>query len=200
MRNLQFATKPRVKTLMKEQLVVITDRKCAADNFMQKLFSNIRRKFYLVLGFVPLVVVVSTFSPETHAAEFEIGPTYTSRFNGGFGITFSERFAGKYDLGLSLISEQKWEAVHVSNNGNFWAAYVMHKPSRPWRVLPSEFSLGANHWFKNQSPINGCKVGYVLAFKYRFGNDFSIGWRHWSNGDSCVPNRGQDLMTFGWKF
>jgi len=163
------------------------------------IFNNPKKTVYILLAFAALLLSYLYFMPEAEAVEVEIGPTFTGEFNGGFGVTFSERFAGKYDLGLSLISDQSWEAVQVGNNGNFWAAYVVQRPEKFWKVLPSELALGANYWIKTQSPINGCHVGYILGLKYRF-DDFSVGWRHWSNAGSCRPNRGQDLLTFGWRF
>ena len=166
---------------------------------MTKIFNNPKKTVYLVLAFVTLFVSYLYFSADADAEEIEIGPTYTSEFNGGFGITFSERFSGKYDLGLSLISDQSWNNVNVGNNGNFWAAYVVPRPERWWYVLPSELVLGANYWIKTEAPITGCNVGYILGLKYRF-DDFSVGWRHWSNAGSCKPNLGQDLLTFGYRF
>ena len=166
---------------------------------MPKIFDNPKKTVYMVAAFVALFLSYLYFSSNADAAEVEVGPTYTDTFNGGFGITFSERFSGKYDVGLSLISDQTWKNVSVSNNGNFWAAYVVQRPDKWWYVLPSELTLGGNYWIKPQAPIAGCHLGYILGLKYRF-DDFSVGWRHWSNAGSCKPNRGQDILTFGYRF
>lgn len=167
--------------------------------FLQKLLNNPKKAVYLILAFVALFLSYLFFAPEAEGAEFEVGPTYTGEFNGGFGIIFSERFADKYDVGITLISEQSWEQVNIGNNGNVWAAYVAKRPESFWKVLPSEFALGPSVWIKNQSPINGCTLGYMLNLKWRIKN-FSVGVRHWSNAGSCRPNRGQDLLTFGYRF
>jgi hypothetical protein len=169
--------------------------------FLQKLLNNPKKTVLMILAFVALFLSYLFFgADDAQAVEFEAGPTYTGEFNGGFGVMFSERFAGKYDVGITLISEQDWEAVHATNNGNFWAAYVAKRPDRFWKFLPSEFSLGPSAWIKTQSPINGCILGYHLGLKYRFGDHVSVGVRHWSNAGSCKPNRGQDLLTVGWTF
>ena len=169
-------------------------------NFWQRIMSNPKKSAGIVLAFVVLMISYMAFAPEAEGAEWEVGPTYTSTFNGGFVITLTERFAGKYDIGMTLFSEQSWENVRVGNNGNFWAALVIPKPDKFWRWLPSEMAIGPAAWIKNQSPINGCTLGYMLNLKYRFGDNFSIGWRHWSNAGTCTPNRGQDLLAFGWRF
>lgn len=166
---------------------------------MPKIFNNPKKTVYMIVGFIAIFVSYLYFTSDTDAAEMEIGPTFTDEFNGGFALTFSERFSDKYELGLSVISDQNWDNIQVGNNGNFWAAYVVTRPDNFWKILPSEFLLGANYWIKTESPITGCHVGYILGTKYRF-NDFSVGWRHWSNAGSCKPNRGQDLLTFGWRF
>ena len=168
-------------------------------DFFTKLFDNPKKAVYLILGFLALFFSYLFFAPEADGAELELGPTYTGEFNGGFGLVFSERFADKYDIGVSLISEQSWEAVNIGNNGNVWAAYVAKKPENWWGILPSEFAVGPNVWIKNQSPINGCNLGYMLNMKWRIHN-FSVGVRHWSNAGACSPNRGQDLLTFGYSF
>ena len=167
--------------------------------FLQKLLDNPKKAVWGILGFIALFLSYLFFAPDAEAAEFEAGPTYTGEFNGGFGVVFSERFAGKYDVGISLISAQQWENVDIGNNGNVWAAYVAKRPDNWWVFLPNEFSLGPSAWIKTQSPINGCILGYHLGLKYRIG-DASIGIRHWSNAGSCRPNRGQDLLTVGWRF
>lgn len=166
---------------------------------MPSIFNNPKKTVYGILAFLALVVSYLYFSSEAHGAEMELGPTYTGEFNGGYALIFTERFSKRYELGLSVISDQSWDDVEVGNNGNFWAAYVITRPENFWPVLPSEILLGANYWIKTESPITGCHVGYILGAKYRF-SDFSVGWRHWSNAGSCKPNTGQDLLTFGWRF
>lgn len=174
----------------------------ADKNFFQKLFDNPKKTVYVIVAFIVLFISYLAFAPEAEGAEIEVGPTFTGEFNGGFALVFSERFAGKYDVGLSLISEQDWDDDyrHVNNNGNVWAQYVVQRPERFWKVFPSEIGIGPSVWIKNQDPISGCNLGYILNLKYRFGPDFSVGWRHWSNGGACKPNHGQDLLTFGWRF
>lgn len=158
-----------------------------------RLFNNPKPAVFLIVLFLLLF-----FAYQAWAAEVEVGPTYTGGFNGGVGLTFSERFSA-IDVGVSLISDQQWDGVSVSNNGNVWAAYVARRPATWWPILPSELSLGPSVWIKTQDPIAGCVLGYMLSLKYRIGQG-SIGVRHWSNAGTCKPNRGQDLLTFGWAF
>ena len=147
-----------------------------------------------------LLVITLFVAYKAKATELEVGAAYTGEFNGGVGLTLSERFADKIDLGVALFSDQQWEAVDVDNNGNFWFAYVAEKPAT-WVVgLPDEVHIGGGYWFKTQTPINGCKETFLLGLKWRLGDHASVGIRHWSNAGICSPNRGQDLLTFGWRF
>lgn len=137
---------------------------------------------------------------QAEAGEFEAGPTFTGEFNGGAGIVYSERVLNdKLDIGVQLISEQSWDDKQVGNNGGVWTAFIAHKPERWWRVLPDELSIGASYWIKTDEHLIGCNLGYQLGFRWRFGQ-WSIGPRHWSNAGTCKPNRGQDMLTIGFRF
>ena len=151
---------------------------------------------------VAILLVISLFvAYKAKATEVEVGPTYTGEFNGGIALTLSERILDdKLDIGVALIGPQSWEQVNIDHNANFWFAYVAKKPET-WIVgLPDEVHLGGGVWFKTQSPINGCYPTFLMGLKWRLGDHASIGIRHWSNAGVCSPNRGQDLLTFGWRF
>lgn len=169
-------------------------------NFLQKLFNNPQKAVYFIVAFVLLWIAYAVFSG-AEAGEIEGGPTYTGEFNGGAFLSVSERLGEHWDVGFGLISAQTWDegTDKVGNNGHVWAAYVVERPENWVPVLPSELSIGPNFWFKDNPPINGCQFGYRLGLKYRFG-DFSIGVAHMSNAGTCPPNRGQDLLTFGYRF
>lgn len=163
---------------------------------MMKLFNNPPK------AIIAIVAVLALFFAYKgcEATELELGPTFTGEFNGGYGLVLTERFLdNKLDFGVALIGEQEWEDVRVENNGNVFVSFVATKPEHWWNVLPTEVHAGATHWIKAQAPINGCKQGYLLGLKWRI-NDWSIGVRHWSNAGTCKPNRGQDLLTFGYRF
>ena len=153
---------------------------------------------------IAILIVLGLFLvyESASATEFEVGPTYTSEFNGGVAISITQRvFSEKIDLGVSLIGEQEWEQVHVENNGVVWAAFVAQRPESWLPVLPSEVSIGAGHWFSDdRSPITSCHSTFLLGLKWRLGDHASIGIRHWSNAGVCEKNRGQDMLAFGWRF
>lgn len=160
-----------------------------------KLFNNPKKVVIVLVVFVLLFMSYKAF-----AAEVEIGPTFTGEFNGGMALNYMERF-GPVDIGMTLVSDQTWEdgKYSVGNNGNVWLAFIAERPENWWVVLPSEMSIGPAVWIKEYPPIAGCRMGYTLGLKWRFGQ-FSIGARHWSNAGICEANRGQDLLTFGWRF
>lgn len=159
-------------------------------------FNNPNKAIVGILLVIGLFVAYKSCS----ATELEVGPTFTGQFNGGVGLVLTERVAdNRIDLGVALVSDQTWDETSVTNNGNVFAAFVASKPESFWGWLPEEISIGATMWVKDNPPINGCRQGYLLGLKKRF-RDFSVGIRHWSNSGICRPNRGQDLLTFGWRF
>ena len=170
-------------------------------DFLRKLFNNPPKTVLLILLVVGLFLAYGIFNKaRAETTTFEVGPTFTSQFNGGFGIVLSERVLPRMDVGITLLSSQSWENVSVDNNGNFWAAFVTEKPENWWGFLPDEMYIGANYWVRVQEPINGCHAGYKLGMKWLVKDRYSVGVRHWSNSGICKPNRGQDLLTFGVRF
>jgi hypothetical protein len=163
---------------------------------MKKLFDN------PPVAIVAIVVIILLFAAyKAKATEIEVGATYTGEFNGGAAIVALERVANeRIDIGFALIGQQSYKDVELANNGNVFFAFVAKKPAKMWRVLPDEVSIGATYWYKIQSPINGGQNGYMLGLKWRITEHASIGLRHWSNAGTSPPNRGQDLLTYGWRF
>lgn len=163
---------------------------------MKKLFDNPKKAVVLII----LVILTFAAYKQASATEMEVGPTYTSQFNGGIGLSIIERF-GPVDLGVSLIGKQEWENVEVENNGVAWAAFVAERPEHWWTKLPAEVHIGTGLWFqKDRSPITSCHATFLLGLKWRLGDHASVGIRHWSNAGVCDKNRGQDVLTFGWRF
>lgn len=159
-----------------------------------KLFNNPKK------AVIAIVIVLALFvAYKAKATEMEVGPTYTSQFNGGVALSVIERF-GPVDLGVTLVGEQEWENVKVKNNGLVWAGYVAERPKNWVKILPSEVAVGAGYWFQeDRPPITSCHSTFMLGLKWRV-KDFSVGIRHWSNAGVCDKNRGQDVLTFGWRF
>lgn len=164
---------------------------------MNKIFNNPKTTVAIII----LVILMFVAYKQAEATEIEGGLTYASEFNGGYSLTVMERVLdNKIDLGVTLISEQDYakENLKLKNNGNVWASFIATKPENWTPLMPTEVSIGAAYWIETSRFI-GCRLGYQLGIKYRFG-DASIGVRHWSNAGSCRPNRGQDLLTIGWRF
>jgi len=162
-----------------------------------KVFNNPKKAVVMILIVIGLFIAY-----KAKATEIEGGATYASGFNDGYALSLIERVGGdKFDLGVTLVGEQTYERENtiVENNGSIWFGYVAKKPERWWAVLPTEVTIGAAHWIETNRFI-GCQQGYMLALKWRFLEDASIGIRHWSNAGVCKPNRGQDLLTIGWRF
>lgn len=162
-----------------------------------KLFNNPKKAVYVIVA-----ILVLFLAYKANASEVEFGPTYTGEFNGGAGLIFTERFGDKIDLGIALFSDQEWDegTDRVNNNGMVFGSFIAPKPESWWTVLPSEVQVGAGMWFKEQNPINGCYATFHMGLKWYLGDRATVNIRHWSNGGVCKGNRGQDILTFGWRF
>jgi len=162
---------------------------------MNKLFDNPKGAVIAIL-----IVLLLFFAYKAKATEVEIGPTFASGFNGGVGLVLTERvYQEKFDLGIALISEQDYNDLKLDNNGNVFVAFVAQKPETWWKALPTEVHIGAAYWI-HTSRFIGDELGYTLVLKWRITDHQSIGIRHWSNAGTTKPNRGQDLITWGWRF
>lgn len=158
-----------------------------------KLFDNPK---WVVAGI--LLVILLFVAYQAKATEMELGATYAGEFNDGYALSLVERFGSKFDVGVTLIGEQNYKDGVVENNGSVWFGYVAERPKSWVKGLPSEVTIGAAHWVETNRFI-GCQQGYMLGLKWLFGS-LSVGVRHWSNAGICKPNRGQDVLTFGWRF
>lgn len=168
-------------------------------------FNNPNKAIIGIVIVIALFTAYAAWGEEHDHLELAAGPTFTGEFNGGMGINLSKRFHKNFDAGVTLVSDQSWDDVAVGNNGSFWARFVVHRPEAWSPYLPSEVHIGANYWFKAQAPINGCKEGYLLGLTWDLPEWFAwmpdnVGVDHRSNSGTCKPNRGQDLLMFGWRF
>lgn len=158
-----------------------------------KLFDNPKPVVYLILAFLVAFFLMRSCEAEASEGIIEVGPTFTGEFNGGVGLVYTERLAGKWDVGVMLVSDQQWENVpRVGNNGGIFVQRVV-------KYKAFEMGLGAAGWI-NTSRIIGCHLGYTLSVRYNITPRVPLTIRHWSNAGTCDRNRGQDLLTIGWRF
>jgi hypothetical protein len=163
--------------------------------FLQKLFNNANHIVVVIVLFVVLFLAYKT----ADAQEVDVGGTFLSEFNGGFGIAYSHRVTPSIDIGLALISEQSFYDTTLENNANFNVRFIRERPEDWWAVLPDELSLGGAYWI-HTSRVIGCNVGFDLGLRWRLGDHWGFGWRHWSNAGTCKPNHGQDLAFISYRF
>lgn len=157
------------------------------------IFKNAKPTVYIVLAFLIAFFLMRSCEAEASEGTIEIGPTFTSQLNGGVGLVYTERLAGKWDVGVMLTTPQQWEAVPtVKTNGGLFVQRVV-------KYKAFEMGLGAAGWI-NTSRIVGCHMGFALSVRYNISPRIPLTIRHWSNAGSCDPNRGQDLLTIGWRF
>lgn len=158
-----------------------------------KLLDNPKPVTVIVAVFISLFFLFLSFSANASDGRLELGPTYTGEFNGGAGLIYTERLKGKYDVGIALLGEQKWDGKTTGNNGNVFGQRIV-------KYKKAELGLGAAYWIKTDDRIIGCKLGYTMMLRWNFTDRLAASIRHWSNAGVCKPNRGQDLLTIGWRF
>lgn len=153
-----------------------------------KLFDNPKKAVYVILAFLVLYFVFR--AGEARADGFVgLGP---SEIN-GYGLVYTERLGGKWDLGLQLVSDQEWEGdKSVGNNGGVTVSRVVTKNN--WDLM-----LGASAWVST-SRVIGCHLGFHLGAGYNLTDRVAVRLSHWSNAGTCERNRGQNLLLIGWRF
>ena len=147
-----------------------------------KLFDNPKPVVYAIILF--LVAFFSIRSCE--ASSVELGPTLLN----GYGLVYAED-VGKFSVGVMLISDQTWDGIEEGNNGGVFAERLV-------RYKQFSMGLGAAGWI-GTSRIIGAPLGFHLSMHYDVGR-FNLNYRHWSNAGTSLQNRGQDLITVGFRF
>lgn len=160
--------------------------------------SSTRKKkaAYMVAAFVLAFIALLAYEAKASTAvEFVPGFTFvgSERYN-GYGAAMTERFSGKYDVGLMLMLSQDCVGCRRADYGGnmgVQAQRIVH-----WRDL--ELGLGVAYW-ANQTPAWDSNITFSLSAGYSFG-PVEVRWRHYSTGGSSERNSGLDLMTIGWRF
>lgn len=159
------------------------------------LLDNPKPAVFLILIFVLGFFTLRGCEAEASEGRVELGPTYTGEFNGGFGLIYTERFKGKWDIGIALLGEQKWDGITTGNNGNVFGQRIVKSPKERF-----EMGIGAAYWINTDRNLIGCHLGFTLSARWNITDRIPLTLRHWSNAGTCRPNRGQDLLTIGWRF
>lgn len=157
------------------------------------MFNNKPGAVVLILLFVAAYLWSRNAEAEELTGAFELGATITSaEFNGGYGLVYTERVADVWDIGLQLMSDQQFEDKDIGNNGGFMVQRIVERGK--W-----EMGLGGSYWIETSNVI-GCHTAFAMNIKYKFSRNWHASWRHWSNAGICEHNKGQDLLTIGWRF
>jgi hypothetical protein len=159
-----------------------------------KIFDNKKGSVIAIVIFVALLVTL--FSVKARSEELYIsggsavvrGETPTL----GFNIAWKEQgpVNTDYELGFYLIGESDYYQ-HNSNQivvyGNLVDGY-------------KKFEAGIGFaWFNNQSEYT-CTETFSLLARWRFTDRFHVQAHHFSSAGTCRPNKGRDLLTFGFRF
>lgn len=150
---------------------------------------------WLVLLFVILYILVRSNESKADtlfelmpSSSFIAGQHYT-----GAGLSVTERFAGKYDVGAMLMTEQQCGCKRGESPGNLG---IEAQRIVTWKHL--ELGVGVAYWH-NQTPAWSSNTTFALHWGLVFGN-WSFRHRHYSTGGSSDRNAGLDLLTVGYSF
>jgi hypothetical protein len=120
---------------------------------------------------------------------FEVSP---ASFYGGeyakntFAVVGSERFSGKYDIGVVLASDG------YGGNRAFQVTRIVRKSN-------FEMGIGFTWWAKPQPEAWSTDKTFNLHLGYEWGK-WGIRWRHWSTAGTSDSNSGWDMLTIGYRF
>lgn len=122
---------------------------------------------------------------------FEVSPVVA--FGGDYAkqryaVVGSERFAGKYDIGVVLLIDESTDA----GNRGFQVSRIVKKG--PW-----ELGIGYALWAKTQPEAWSTDETFSLHIGYQRGR-WGVRWRHWSTAGTSDRNRGMDMLTIGYRF
>jgi hypothetical protein len=96
-----------------------------------------------------------------------------------FGVTF---IGGSVHYGRAQRQQFAWRGELIDGFGRF------------------DVGLGIAY-VQNDDIYNSCHANFTLSLGYRFrGLPVTVGVRHFSNGGTCSPNVGRDLLLVGWRF
>lgn len=150
---------------------------------------------WLVLAFVVAFIAVRCQESSADTL-FELIPSTAfiagKHYTGG-GLSITERFADRYDVGATLMTELNCDCKRGDSHGNLgvYAQRIVQ-----WKRL--ELGLGAAYW-QNTTPAWSSHTTFALSWGLNFGN-FGIRHRHYSTGGASERNGGLDLLTIGYRF
>lgn len=158
--------------------------------------SRRKKTVWAVAAFVAAFVFLLAYEAKASTAlELVPGVSWvgSERYT-GTGLAMHERFAGKYDVGLWLMSSQETSGSKRPDYGGNMAFNVQRIVR--WKDL--ELGLGGTYW-ANETPAWSSNTTFSLSVGYRIGS-FEVRVRHFSTGGSSARNSGLDILTFGWRF
>lgn len=161
-----------------------------------KLFNN---KTGVLVGIVIFVIALLLFFATPARSEelyFDAGSAIVRGETPtvGFTIVWKEEGPVKtdYELGFNLIGESTDRIKHPNQivvHGSIVDGYKNF-----------EMGLGFAYFLNNEEFYYTCKETFTLMARWRFSSRFHIQARHFSSAGSCRPNKGRDLLTFGYRF
>jgi hypothetical protein len=132
-----------------------------------------------------------------HGAELEFsggvttlrGPTSAM----GLKVIWPGAVAGRADLscGLLLVGASDWHS-HNANQAIEHCQVLNHL---------GRFSIGVGvAHLQNADDYNSGSVNFSLTAQAHLWSDWWLGWQHFSNAGTSMPNYGRDMVLLTWRF
>lgn len=151
----------------------------------------------LVLAILGLMRCAESHADTPPTTVVEIGPSVLSAdFTGGTVALLSERFGGKWDVGIALVGQQDCRCsegrIDIPTNAAIRAMRVLR-----WKRV--EGGLGVAFW-SNTNRALGQRQTFELMLGVYLTERLALKIHHFSNAGQVSPNMGQDMLTLAWRF
>jgi hypothetical protein len=165
-------------------------------NLWRKVEAVFKPVFMVVL-FLTVFFGMAYCSDAEAEMRIEAGPTLLSgEYGDGGMLMFTEKF-GDWSFGMGYITKQQVEDRAGDDNKLKENLFFQAQRHVEWKEI--ELGLGMAY-FNNTNRALGKKMAASLSIHWNIDDQWSLGFRHYSNAGSGSPNMGQDALLVGWRF
>lgn len=166
---------------------------------MKLPFNPDNRKSQIGVAIV-LVLLIAAFATQCQAesyAQFGYGRTVSRGETGVLDLSIVWPDAGPKEadlaVGATFIGQSTLYGL-PQRNQFAWYAQVIDG------FKDFEVSLGVAY-MQNEDIYNSCHLQFLLGLGYRFRTlPITARLQHFSNGSTCSPNKGRDMLVLAWRF
>lgn len=161
------------------------------------LFNNPKKAILLIAVFLALILAAFATTCRSAELNFESGASVMHGHPVTIGLSVD--FAHQYDVGVDAqdFNFQCGVLLKASARGN------PNNIGVQCLVVDGfgRFDLGIGPaYLQNTDSLNGSHLNFSLLARYRFTNQISLVYRHWSNAGTKMPNVGSDMTFIAFTF